>query len=439
MATWQVIAGGTTYNLSDRTPFDVVTVTGVGSAPVRRMSQRGPLQHGETDIGYRLDPRSINLVLAFAAASLSAADTHRDTLARIFRPSDSPIQLRYTRDDSAVRQIDCYAVGMVDMPVTVEERVGVFQRVAIQLVAPDPLWYDPSINTALLSLTPPDVFGGGGVIPAGVIKATALSPATNAAVGTGTLPNTPVTIFVRTTLPTATGYAFNLRASDPNLAYHWGWLTTPIGRIKIWDFAYDNPIMSGGLHNYFFVISSPPSVHIYEDSTLKVNFNGPFNSPANIDLALSQWNLSWNQTITHAAVYSVALTLEQRNAIAASVVTDYELSGSIVNAGFADDYPVIEFTGPIADPKLTNISTGEKLDFTGATIDAGEIYTVDTRYGRKTVTDNLGANQIALLTSDSDLATFHLMPGTNLLTLSGSDTTAASGVNIAGYDRYLSL
>lgn len=157
MTTWQAIVGNTTYELSDRNPFDVVSVMGVGIAPTRRLSQRGPLQHGETDIGYRLDPRMVTLVLVSSGESLAAADTHRDTLARIFAPRlTTPVKLRYTRDDAAVRELACRVSGIVDMPIGEFDRIGVMQRVGVQLVAADPNWYDPDpqqMSMALASIS----------------------------------------------------------------------------------------------------------------------------------------------------------------------------------------------------------------------------------------------------------------------------------------------
>jgi len=147
MANWQAIVGGVTYNLSDRNPFDVVSITGVGIAPTRRLTQRGPLQHGETDIGFRLDPRNVNLVLAVKGVDRAATDYARQQLAYIFGARQSEaVQLRCTRDDGSVRQLDCRAVGLVDTAITEEDRIWDFQRVGVQLMASDPNWYDPQTN-----------------------------------------------------------------------------------------------------------------------------------------------------------------------------------------------------------------------------------------------------------------------------------------------------
>ena len=69
--------------------------------------------------------------------------------------------------------------------------------------------------------------------------------------------------------------------------------------------------------------------------------------------------------------------------------------------------PIINIVGPIANPVLTQITTGKKIDFTGTTIASGDNYQVDTRYGYKTVLDGSSVNRIANLTNDSDLADFY--------------------------------
>lgn len=153
MTTWQAIVGNTTYELSDRNPLDVVSVAGIGIAPARRLSQRGPLQHGETDLGYRLDPRLVNLVLVATGADLAASDTARDTVARIFAPRlTTAVKLRHTRDDGAVRELACHLSGIVDMPIGESDRIGVMQRVGVQLLAADPNWYDPNPQQVSLGL-----------------------------------------------------------------------------------------------------------------------------------------------------------------------------------------------------------------------------------------------------------------------------------------------
>lgn len=81
---------------------------------------------------------------------------------------------------------------------------------------------------------------------------------------------------------------------------------------------------------------------------------------------------------------------------------------SIVNTTYLGtwlSYPVIKIYGPLNTLVLDNLTTGEQIQFTHA-LSAGEIVTIDLRFGYKTVTDANGINLIG--STDGDLGTFHL-------------------------------
>ena len=90
MATWSILQGNNELMLSGRTPFDVVSVNGIGVAPIRRLTARAPFQDGDTDLGFRLDPRLVNLVLFANAASLAAAELPH--LAEALPDADGPLR-----------------------------------------------------------------------------------------------------------------------------------------------------------------------------------------------------------------------------------------------------------------------------------------------------------------------------------------------------------
>ncbi len=117
----------------------------------------------------------------------------------------------------------------------------------------------------------------------------------------------------------------------------------------------------------------------------------------------------------------------------------------VAYGGSWETYPIIRVTGPIRDCVITNESTDEVLDFTGTTIGAGTYYELDLRYGYKTVVNSAGANQIAILTADSDLATFHLAAdpevegGINSITVAGQDAGEATSVAMTWYERFIGI
>lgn len=148
--TVQIIdEGGTTTNLSDGTLTYFGHLDGAGVAPVRRILEGGPKIHGSTDRGFRLDSRQMALHLFFEDSS---SDSIRDDLAKLFAPTNTPLKLKITRDDSAVRQIDVYLQGELDFPMSNRKTTG-RQDVLAPLIAPDPVWYDPTEQTETIDLS----------------------------------------------------------------------------------------------------------------------------------------------------------------------------------------------------------------------------------------------------------------------------------------------
>lgn len=151
MTTWSVWYGNSELLLTGRAPFDLVSIQDIGAASVRRLEERSPFQDGVSDVGFRLDPRIINLVLFFTAADRATADGYRDQLFGYFKGLNQALALRCVRDDGATRQIDVYALGLVDAPIDDQNRIGPSQKMAVQLRAPNPIWYDPAgASVALL-------------------------------------------------------------------------------------------------------------------------------------------------------------------------------------------------------------------------------------------------------------------------------------------------
>ena len=116
---------------------------GIGLPDVRRLVERGPQQHGDTDVGYRLEPRIINLVLlADGDGDIAAYRDALRQLARMLRPSPTPLFLRYTvPPDGMVRQIGVAYVG--GLSLASNDRLVTAHRVGVQLRAADPTFYDP--------------------------------------------------------------------------------------------------------------------------------------------------------------------------------------------------------------------------------------------------------------------------------------------------------
>lgn len=125
--------------------------------------------------------------------------------------------------------------------------------------------------------------------------------------------------------------------------------------------------------------------------------------------------------------------------------SSFDESATIAYAGTWRSYPTLRITGPITDPIISNTTTGDTLTFS-TTIDAGDYYDIDLAYGAKTVQDQDGTNQISTLSTDSDLATFHLAPavdGTasrnNTIQMAGGGANGDTNLRIQYYTRYAGI
>ncbi|MFD5591936.1 phage distal tail protein [Streptomyces asoensis] len=102
---------------------------------------------------------------------------------------------------------------------------------------------------------------------------------------------------------------------------------------------------------------------------------------------------------------------------------------AVANVGNADTHPVVEFRGPVTAPSLTNITTGDVLEY-DLPLAAGDVLVVDTLAG--TVVLNGTASRIYAATTRSvPERTFTLAPGTTTLMFRaapGSTDPAASVV-----------
>lgn len=280
-------------SLSDGNPFALLDEE-MGMADVRRITDRGPLQHGDSDIDFRLEPTTYPLGLLMTAATISDHYANRALALRLFRPSNTPLRLRWTLDNGDVRQIDAHINGRLVFGS--KDRSGFGQRFVVPLRAADPTFYDPTQQAVVYGV------GGG----------------------------------------------------------------------------------SGG-----FVV------------------------PLVVPLGVGASTVNQSKTITYAGTWR--------------------------------DYPIIIITGPITNCVITNTTTGDKLDLTGITLNAGTTYTINCRPGVKTVTDQAGTNKIADLTDDSDLATFSLeadpeaLGGNNGISVTGSAATTATEIYVQFYSRYVGV
>ena len=283
---------GLTTDISDHIRYLFIADEGLGMAPLHRIVERGPNQHGETDLGFRLDPRIINLVIGLFGEDDGDYWDAREELLGIFTPTRFPITLTFTLPNGKVRAIDVHVEKDMALPSGNRRRIA--HNVGVQLRGSEPTFYDPTLQSIAFGL-------GGAAAPWSIPMA----------------------------------------------------VPTPVGKTSI-------------------------------DQVRTFTYPGSFLSN-----------------------------------------------------------PVIKITGPITNPKVINITTGETLDLTGITISAGDFYEIDTRFGKKTVLDAAGVNRYDKVAGD--LSTFHLagnpeaLGGLNDLRVSGSGITAATEIYLSFYLRYVGI
>ncbi len=156
-------------------------------------------------------------------------------------------------------------------------------------------------------------------------------------------------------------------------------------------------------------------------------FDPIFFNPTRVDL-------SFALTLDAELVFPIDFPIEFGDGIVADTL-------NVSYVGTWETFPTIVIVGPLENPIIRNVTTGEKLEF-AIDIAAGRTVTIDLAYGVKTVVDDLGNNLIGNLSADSNLATWHLAPdpeaanGLNVITLSGLNPTGATSVQLQFFTRY---
>lgn len=464
----QAIVGSTTISLYDGNPFSLLGARGFGGASIRRVVVQGPAQQGDTDTGYRLNPRELELVIGFQAASDAALDAHRDTLTSLFKPlTSTPIYLRVTRDDGGIRQLDCHVVGDIKLDLLPEHRPGHYHRATVRLRAADPALYGPTPGTA--GFVGSVVYAtnwwlAGGAIAGSQVVDRGGTVAANASWAyTGTIPfDQSWTLALRAGYVTAAGteaYMFKTNIPSPVNQPTFGVKGTATYGIPLYAFRVEGLLgtqaMTAGTQTYFMNSDlAGVTVGGTPQPTWRTTWIAPggyvapaTNSSFIIGTAMTWRTLGWSGSIPLYALYSPALSEGQRNALSVYMqgfAGSASTTVSIPYQGDLPEHPVISVTGPVTGPTVVNTATGERLSFGTHVIGAGTTYVIDTRYGQQTVVAGT-VNKRNELAAGSDLGTWHLAPapiaagGTNVVTIEGTGMGSATSISIIYYNRFESF
>jgi len=118
---------------------------------------------------------------------------------------------------------------------------------------------------------------------------------------------------------------------------------------------------------------------------------------------------------------------------------------TVTYAGTWLAYPSFTIVGPADGFTIENQTTDEKLEYIRF-VNAGETITISLEYGNKSIESSVYGNVIGYLSSDSDLATFHLAPDpeatdgeNNINIFIGSGVDGTTAVTMNWYTRYIGI
>lgn len=446
--------------LNDGDPYKLESMDDGGPAPVVRFEQNSPDQHGATDLGYRLQPRTLTLRVLFRDGSdviHGALTDNRDVLFGVFAPVQSVIKLRIQRDDGTHRILECQTVS-IDIDVLPEHYPARLNRATITMRAANPFWRTVTAGSASCAGTAQWWTGNGAIGTANVME-----------YGNNPRQGQPWTY--QGTITGAWSILFRSGSVAPGSAiaiYHAG-----TGDINAGTASKDARIAGGSTHFYFapghaaFLPTMTAGTQNYiilntGSNSLRAVVAGSIDLPANtydqdISGTARRWRSArtggttsyWPEPLPYYAVYNVALSAGQRTALHAAVEADLSSSttGTItaVNAGDTVAYPIITLRGPLHNPVLTNLATGAVIDLTGVSIASGSVWTMDLRDGHKALINAGNVSQLGSLGTPIQLASWSLAPspvasgGTNLIRVEAGSMTTDTLVTVSHYDQFMSF
>lgn len=457
--------GGETTQLNDSNPFRLESAEELTGAEVVRHQQRGPLQQGATDLGFRLQPRVLTLNILFSAATDAILDTHRDTLMDTFKPlTDISIFLYAVRDDGTILRLTCKTVDDIDIELAREDRPGHLHRARVKLRAANPLWVDQTISQYSFSGLDATTswWLGGGIIPSWSVLDHGESPAQGASwawAGTTVAADIHLTIAIRSQDDTLSGtkYAYYVDnvAAWPDV---WFGISGTVYAIGLNGTAHSlgTAAMTAGTSNYFIQYNHDGQfTNVYRGTVTVASdiagYRQHVESGTNRRWRSNATGLAnfWVRQIPKYAIYSTTMTDTMR------AVLDSYMAGTALgfnnvyfnaaNEGDVPTYPVIKLYGPMSAVTVTNDSTGASFSLGTTVIGSADVYTIDLRGGDKLIYDANGVNKMADVSSPVALAQFYLAPapivagGTNVIHIAGTATADASRATIEHYNYYLGL
>ena len=516
----------TQFCLQDYSCRAIMSSDGYGMPAITYIEQTGPYQHGATILDYRLQKRDIKLEFRSYSSNRLAYWRDRADLLDVFRVNRQPragvlglgVLRKILPPDQSYPDGDRRRKGAVrDIKVLLNS--GINYTVAegdwdlnsivgtIDLIAPDPTFYDPVANTEVVELAAttelafPKTIKGWAVSLSAILIGDLSIP--YVAYGTANLSATRLTDTIDAiavneiliidseklvvtnvvitdantgTLTVTRGYGGTAAAAhnSASLIAVTKDITT-VANFAItattyepWRVVYDfSSTLAAAISavdmtiTYAAILATSSAAAVGDVLFCQTVDAGTF---VNEKMLVTAVNSSTSVTVTrgHDDTVAVAHGSGDKLVVTTSAqITQNEnalgiLFGSatlsegfvITYEGTWDAFPTISVTGPWDNFTITNGATLETLDF-GYNIDSGETVVFDLAYGTKSVTNQNGTNLIGSLSTDSDLATFHLATdsevttgladGINPMVVTGTNLNENSALVLVWYTRYIGI
>ena len=140
-------------------PFILQFVEGLGGLTADTQTEKAPYQDGTTYIDTLLNDRVIAIRATISEQTDAQLETRLRKLTRVFSPKLGLGTLRYERN-GIIREIKASVMSTPAMPQNRSASGIGFQETLIELLAPDPLFYDPDFVEVQLAS-----FEGGMTVP----------------------------------------------------------------------------------------------------------------------------------------------------------------------------------------------------------------------------------------------------------------------------------
>ena len=516
----------TQFCLQDYSCRAIMSSDGYGMPAITYIEQTGPYQHGATILDYRLQKRDIKLEFRSYSSNRLAYWRDRADLLDVFRvnrqpragvlglgvlrkilPPDQSYPDGDRRRKGAVRDIKVllnsginYAVAEGDWDLN--SIVG-----TIDLIAPDPTFYDPVANTEVVELAAttelafPKTIKGWAVSLSAILigdlsipyvgygtadlSATRLTDTIDAIAVNEILiidseklvvTNVVITDANTGTLTVTRGYGGTAAAAHNSASL----IAVTKDITTVANFAITATTYEPWRVVYDFSSTLAAAISAVDTTITYAAILATSSAAAVGDMLLCQTvnagNLDNERMLVTAVNSSTSVTVlrgydgtvaqvhgsgdkltvvtsaqlaQNANALGVTFGSATLSEGFVINyEGTWDAFPSISVTGPWDNFTITNGATLETLDF-GYNIDSGETVVFDLAYGTKSVTNQNGTNLIGSLSTDSDLATFHLATdsevttgladGINPMVVTGTNLDENSALVLIWYTRYIGI